>query len=240
MAAACWLLCLCVGWGGGVYLCVGGQGWCGRAVGSWGVIVGRSYPLSLICPSFLLPNGLWPRGEGCSWLISTPIPAFLSSLAPLSAHVYCAHCFHVVSTISSCALLLCLSSYTLSPFSYCLAPLLRHLGLRFLLPLSTSTVTVCSPFASTQYLYCMGTILFFLHSVPLLSSKRSFFAPVQYFCCDSERFSVLLIFNYCIWLLLVLFPCSVFLRAVFFSLISDRDSGLKINCFATMRTFPRK
>ncbi len=156
MAAACWLLCLCVGWWG---WCVSMCGWAGvvwEGGGSWGVIVGRSYPPSLICPSFLLPNGLWPPGEGCLWLVSTPIPALLSGLVPLSAHVYCAHCFHVVRTISSCALLLCSSSYTLSPFSYCLAPLLRHLGLRFLLPLSTSTLTVCSPFASTQYLYCTG------------------------------------------------------------------------------------
>jgi hypothetical protein len=83
-------------------------------------------------------------------------------------------CTCLLCTLFPCGLHNYLLSYsplfilnTLSLFSYCLAPLLRHSGLHFFLPLlSAFMVAACSPFASTQYLYCSGV--------------RSFFAYIQY------------------------------------------------------------
>ncbi len=114
----------------------------GVGVGQEGEIRGCTYSPSLVCPSFQLFNRLLPKGRGVYDFVVTPIPAFLSGLTTLSAYVY-------LFTLFPCGqhnFLLCSSTllvilHSLSPFSYCLAPLARHLGLRF---------------ASTQYLDLNG------------------------------------------------------------------------------------
>jgi hypothetical protein len=152
------------GWGGGGGFFGGGGGGGG---GPGGEVSGGDKGLPP--PWFGLVSTPVP-GEGVYSFVFTPIPALLSGLTTLLAHVPCSLCFHMANTIPSCVLLLCVSFYSLSlRFPIARHLLLRHLGL-CLIPLSTFAVVACIlvllpvpgtffglanwPFASPQYLYC--------------------------------------------------------------------------------------
>ncbi len=149
------------------------MGWQGGCICAWVVWEGGRGERSeggdkgLPPPWFVLVSAPAP-GEGVYSFVFTPIPAMLSGLTTLLAHVPCSLCFHMDNTIPSRVLPLCVSFYFLSlRFPIARHLLLRYLGLR-LLPLSTFALVACIlvllpvpgtffglaswPFASPQYL----------------------------------------------------------------------------------------
>jgi hypothetical protein len=129
----------------------------------------------LVCPRFRLPP--WGVAYG---LFVTLIPAPLSGLMTLVAHVPCLHCFHVAYTISFLFPSLFVL-YSLSPFSFCLAP---------------SAQTLISSFASAQYFLLQWHTYLSFPACPryLLCVNKLSFVSAQYLYCSGVRS-----FFACIW-----------------------------------------
>jgi hypothetical protein len=153
--------------------------------------------------------------------VVTPIPALLSGLMTLSAHVYLFTRFPCgQQSFLLCSSPLFVLLYTLSVF---LLPgtSCSDTEVSVLLPLITFTVTACvlmpapgafhqvtsSPFTSTQYLYCSSVQSFFACTQYLLPrDKRSFLPPP---CILAAMVSDALLYS-CYCILTPSYPSSMF------------------------------